>query len=317
MHKYITLCSQILFYNLLALLLFGKSTLAQSPEYRDIEECTVTDNTHDKSLFSVFPSGANGCQFEEEITHDSGTYQLKFDVGNNKNNSRIEVLDSQGRNHTVTIDEFIGISTSITVSLLPFYNQENPSLLIDYVTYGNGFNNCTVNNMIVFDENIPSGAIRINSTNLNVSEVDRQNPHSFNACFNFEDINNDGILEAVAFDSRFGYQFSSGAASAAPTRIMSFTPTGLEDVTQQNPSHLRQQAESLWNTVIQRSGEENVEYFGYMAAYAGVKSLLGEYQSAKSLIQRRMEIDNTATGYFSNDFITNLETFLRNNGYSL
>jgi len=87
MHKSITLCSQIPFYNLLALLLFGKSTLAQSPEYRDIEECTVTDNTHDKSLFSVFPSGANGCQFEEEITHDSGTYQLKFDVGNNKNNS--------------------------------------------------------------------------------------------------------------------------------------------------------------------------------------------------------------------------------------
>ncbi|MGY6529255.1 MAG: hypothetical protein ACXITR_04945 [Cyanobacterium sp.] len=313
MNRPIALCSQILFYNLLALLLFGKSTLAQ--EYREIEECTITNNSHHKSLFSVFPNGANGCQFEEEITHNSNTYRLTFDVGNNKNNSRIEVLDNQGRNHIIAIDEFIGISTSITVSLLPLYHQQNPSLLIDYVTYGNGFNNCMVNNMMVFDDNISSGATRINATNLNISDVDRENPHRFNACFDFEDINNNGILEAIALDGRFGYQFSSGAASAAPTRVMSFTPDGLQDVTLQHPNYLRQQALSVWNTVIERSGEENTEYFGYMAAYAGIKSLLGEYPEAKALIQRRMEIDNSANDYFGDNFITDLETFLSNSGY--
>lgn len=318
MNRYITLCSQILFYNLVICLLWGKSTLAQSPEYREIGECTVTDNSHHDSLFSVFPSGAEGCQFEEEVNHSSGNYRLTFDVGNNKANSRIDILDPQGRNHTVAIDQFMGISTSITVSFLPFYNEQTPSLLIEYVTYGNGFNNCNIHNMVILDANIPSGKTSINGHNLSVSDVDNQEDiDGFNACFNFQDISGNGILEAIALDGRFGYQFSSGAASAAPTRIMSFTTEGLEDVTPQHPDYLRQQAQSLWDIVIEYSNEGYVEYFGYMAGYAGLKSLLGEYQEAKSLIESRLEIDNSAGDYLGDDFISDLETFLVRNGYSL
>ncbi|AFZ46465.1 hypothetical protein Cyast_0486 [Cyanobacterium stanieri PCC 7202] len=318
MNRHITLCSRIVFYNLLALLLFGKSTLAQSDEYRDVGECTITNNqAHDKSLFSVFPNGANGCQFEEEIGHNSDTYRLRFDVGNNKNNSHIQVIDNQGRNHTVAIDDFIGISTSVTVSLLPLYDQHRPSLLINYVTYGNGFNNCTVNNMVVFDQNIPSGKIRVSADTLNIAEIQNNNPHSFNACFEFEDITDNGVLEALALDGRFGYQFSSGVGSAAPRRVMRFTNNELQDITHQHLPYLRQQAQSLWNLVLERSNEGNFEYFGYMGAYAGVKSLLGEYQEAKSLIQRRMDIDNSRNRYFGDDFITDLEAFLLSNNYGL
>jgi hypothetical protein len=200
---------------------------------------------------------------------------------------------------------------------------------MNYYQVGNGWNNCH-HEITIFDENSPNGYVRQKAKDVAVSQIYADNPYTITTCIldnNFIDLNGDGLTEIVALDDRFGYRFSSGAMSIALERVMKVTPTGLVDVSSQHQGFLRKQAEQWWNHVLELSRSElsrtesNIGeyYLPAMTTYAALKSLLGEYQQAKSLIKRRIQIDNLSlvnSGYGELYNIPDvIELFLRDNGY--
>lgn len=324
MKKLINLSLQIFILNILGLFLFTDLALSQKREF-EVEDCYITV---DKSELIIYAGGDNGCQYQHKFSDSSTEYQLNFDVGNNKENSRLEVINN-GKKYIVPIPEFIGSSTAIEVNFLNFYSSKNPSLLFRYSGYGNGFNSCHIRKMTFFDPNISSGYSSVKGQNLGISKLDSENPNDINTCIEFQDIDNDQVIEIIATDGRFGYEFnSSGASSSAPQKVLKFTTNDLVDVTTKYPDFIKKQAGEVWNRVLSINPKSSIEkdssygdvtasygYFLSMATYLALKSLLGEYKEGMALVNKRIEIDKLNSTPEGQKFPYDVEEFLIDRGY--
>lgn len=324
MKKLINLSRKIFILNILGLFVFTDSALSQKQEF-EIQDCSITV---DKSELIIFAGGENGCIYQHKFSDSSTEYQLNFDVDNNKQNSRVEIINND-KKYTVPIPDFIGVSTAIEVNFLNFYSSKNPSLLFRYSIYGNGFNPCYIRNIILFDPNISSGYIEVKGKNLGISRLDSENPNDINTCINFQDIDNDKVIEIIANDGRFGYQFdSSGASSSAPEKVLKFTGNELVDATIKYPNFIKKQAGEVWNRVLSINPKSSIEkgssygqdtassgYFLAMATYLALKSLLGEYKEGMALVNKRIEIDELNFTTEGQRFPYDVEEFLIERGY--
>lgn len=325
MQKLIFLSLQILLYNILSLFVFTDSALSQKREF-EVQDCSISV---DKSELTISAgSGDNGCQYQHKFSEGSTEYQLNFDVGYNKPNSRVEIINN-GKKNIISIPDFRGITQPIEINFLNFYSSRNPSLLFRYSSYGNGFKNCYITNMTLFDPNIASGYIVAKSKNLGISRLDPETPNDINSCINFQDLDKDKVVEIIATDGRFGYEFSAcGACSSAPEKVLKFTGNELVDVTNKYPNFIKKQAGEIWNRVVSINPKSSIDkgssygedtarsgYFLAMATYVALKSLLGEYKEGMALVNKRIEIDDLYWTTEGQRFVYDVEEFLIERGY--
>lgn len=322
--KIIALALKIFIFNIVNLCLFTDYALSEKREFQ-IDNCYIS---LDKSELIIYAGGDNGCQYRHKFSDSLTEYQLNFDVGNNKKNSRLEVINN-GKKYIVSIPDFIGSSTAIEINFLNFYSSKNPSLLFRYSDYGNGFNSCHIRKMTFFDPNISSGYSLVKGSNLTISRLDSENPNNINTCIEFQDIDNDQVIEIIATDGRFGYEFdSSGASSSAPQRVLKLTENELIDVTTKYPNFIKKQAIEVWNRVLSINPKSSIKkdssygdvtasygYFLSMATYLALKSLLGEYQEGMALVNQRIEIDQLNFTPEGRKFPDDVEQFLLDRGY--
>lgn len=324
MQKLINKSLQIFILNILSLFLFNDSAFSQKREF-EVEDCYIS---LDKSELIISAGGDNGCQYQHKFSEGSTEYQLNFDIGYNKPNSRVEIINN-GKKYTVPIPEFRGITQPIEINFLNFYTSRNPSLLFRYSSYGNGFNRCYITNMTLFDPNIPSGYIVAKNKNLGISRLDTETPNDINSCISFQDLDKDKVVEIIATDGRFGYEFSAcGACSSAPRRVLKFTGNELVDVTIKYPNFIKKQAGEAWDRVVSINPKSSIDksssygedtatsgYFLAMATYLALKSLLGEYKEGITLVNKRIEIDNLYWTTEGQRFVYDVEEFLIERGY--
>lgn len=91
MHKLIFLSLQILIYNIINLFLFSDPALSQKREFQ-VQDCYIS---LDKSEFTISAGGGeNGCDYQHTFRDGSTEYQLNFDIGYNKPNSRVEIINN-------------------------------------------------------------------------------------------------------------------------------------------------------------------------------------------------------------------------------
>ncbi|MGI0479718.1 hypothetical protein ACN4EE_02895 [Geminocystis sp. CENA526] len=320
MKNIINLSLKIVILNIFGLFLFTDSALSQKREF-EVQDCYISV---DKSELIISAGGGeNGCQYQHKFSNGLTEYQLNFDIGYNKPNSKVEIINN-GKKNIISIPEFIGVGTAIEINLLNFYSSKNPSLLFRYSFYGNGFNNCNITNMTLFDPNIPSGYIVAKTTNLGVSRLEPENPNYIHSCIDFQDIDNDKVLEIIATDGRFGYQFGAcGACSSAPLKVLKFSGNELVDATIKYPNFIQKQAGEAWDRVLSINPKSSIEngssygrdtassgYFLAMATYLALKSLLGEYKEGMALVNKRMEIDELKFTTEGQKFPYDVEEFL-------
>ncbi|MCD8487638.1 MAG: hypothetical protein LRZ84_13115 [Desertifilum sp.] len=137
----------------------------------------------------------------------------------------------------------------------------------------------------------------------------------------FEDLNQDGRMELIAFDNSFLYAFSSYAGSFPPSVILSYRDGNFEDVTRQYPQYLRGIAWQMYRTLERTEGENN----GVLAGYVAQKILLGEFEDGWNFMLARYDRESdwgldirdsngNSIGRHQ-DFPTALKAFLIETGY--
>jgi len=300
------------------LLLFGfifshpiKPLLAQ-PMETPIQGCTIKSDNIEKG-FSIIKEFSNpeGCTFEHTFSHNSVDYLLNVDLYADENpNSKIEVINTNNnQKYTFELPVFVWV-TALDIHFLNLYHKNKPSLVIDYSHSSQGTGGCYTD-ITFYDASLPSGYDKVSAEQVNLGDSEG----AIRTCFEYEDIDGDGIVEVLGHDFRFGYKFSSGAGSGLPKKVMKLKSNGLVDVSKNYKGFLRKQASDFWKNVLYESRAQSYYYYGQMAGYMAVKSLLGEYKEAKSLVNKRIQADGQRNTTEAKEFLSEIDSFLRKTKY--
>ena len=128
-----------------------------------------------------------------------------------------------------------------------------------------------------------------------------------------QDIDKDGNVEFVNYDSRFAYKFSPFSYSRFPLQIWQYHQGKMIDVTRRYPQQVKNHAYQLWQEYItiknQFEGDATSAEKAILAAYLADKFLLGEGEDGERRVQETYkESDRT-------QFFTELRKFLGETGY--
>ncbi|HTU96912.1 MAG TPA: hypothetical protein VMF14_13795 [Solirubrobacteraceae bacterium] len=135
-----------------------------------------------------------------------------------------------------------------------------------------------------------------------------------------EDLNHDGHHEFVTADDRFAYAFTDYAASGLPLQILTFTGSGLEDVTDSYPALIRKDAATWLKAFKQLDHGHDIDSTGVIAAWAADEYRLGKVAAANRYLVAQAKAGHLKTPVASVEpqgmkFVAKLKTFLRRHGY--
>lgn len=127
------------------------------------------------------------------------------------------------------------------------------------------------------------------------------------------DLGHDGRYEFVTADPAFKYEFTDGAASGEPIRVLRFAATRFTDVTRRYPKLIAADA-ARWLRLFKHDYSDSV---GLIAAWAADEDSLGHAKAVGAYLQRQARLGhlNSGLGPGGERFIRNLDRFLRRQGY--
>lgn len=290
-----------------------KPLLAQQVE-TPIQGCTIESDNIEKG-FLILKNPFNpeeDCIFQHTFSQNSVDYLLNIHLYADENpNSKIEVINTNNNQKYTFKIFYFGWNTVLDIHFLNLYHKNKPSLVIDYNDpTGLGARGCYTE-ITFYDASLPSGYDKVSAKQVNLGDSEG----TIRTCFEYEDIDGDGIMEVLGHDFRFGYKFSSGASSGIPQKVMKLKPNGLVDVSKDYKGFLRKQASDFWKNVLYESRSQSYYYYGYMTGYMAVKSLLGEYKEAKSLVNKRIQADGQRNTPEAKKFLSEIDSFLRETKY--
>jgi hypothetical protein len=128
-----------------------------------------------------------------------------------------------------------------------------------------------------------------------------------------QDIDKDGNVEFVNYDSRFAYKFSPFSYSRFPLQIWQYHQGKMIDVTRRYPQQVKNHAYQLWQEYItiknQFEGDATSAEKAILAAYLADKFLLGEGEDGWMRVQETYKESDRS------QFFTELQKFLGETGY--
>lgn len=302
------------------LLLFGfmfllpvKPLLAQQVE-EQVQDCTIKSDSIEKGFYiSIMFSGddTGTCSFQHTFSKNSVNYLLNVDLYEGENpNSQIEVINTNNNQKYTFKVPYFGWTTNLSIHFLNVYDKNKPTLIIDYHHSGQGAGGCDTN-ITFYDASLPSGYDEVSAEQVNLGGSEG----SIRTCFEYEDIDGDGIMEVLGHDFRFAYKFSDGGSSRMPQKVMKLKSNGLVDVSRNYKGFLRKQASDLWDEVLYSSITQTYYYYGAMTGYMAVKTLLGEHKEAKSLVIKRIQADGQRNTQDAKEFLSGIDSLLRQTKY--
>jgi hypothetical protein len=129
------------------------------------------------------------------------------------------------------------------------------------------------------------------------------------------DLGHDGRYEFVTADTGFKYEFTDGAASGEPIRILRFAATRFTNVTRRYPKLIAADAAGWLRAFKHHYSDSD----GLIAAWAADQDSLGHAKMVGAYLQRQARLGHLnsalAPKQTGKRFIRDLDRFLRRHGY--
>jgi hypothetical protein len=131
-----------------------------------------------------------------------------------------------------------------------------------------------------------------------------------------KDLGHDGHFEFVTADTAFKYEFTDGAASGEPLRILRFGAGRFTNITGDYRTLIAADAAG-WLRAFRHNYSDSV---GLIAAWAADEDSLGHQRMVNTFLQRQARLGHLNSGLAPQEpggtrFIRNLDRFLRRYGY--